>query len=329
MQIIQTRRCFLGGLSASGAASLCGGVSIAAEPPPETTTIRLPFIPAACTGPLFMAEDLLREEGFTDVQYVPATMVSVGMVAEGAVDLSMEAGFDYLPLMDTDLPLTLLAGIQVGCHELRANDSVKGIPDLRGKKVGINALGATEHMLVSMMASFVGLNPNTEITWVTNSEVSQVELFTAGEIDAFIGFPPDPQQPCERTEGHVVVNTANDAPWSEYFCCMATANADFVKNNPVATKRALRALLRATDICHNEKEKTAQKMVEVGFSLDCARTILNDAKYGVWRDYDPEDTVRFFTLRLHELGMIKKTPSEIISRFTDWRFLQEVKRELA
>ena len=85
---------------------------------------------------------------------------------------------------------------------------------------------------------------------------------------------------------------------------MATANADFVRNNPVATKRALRALLKATDICHEQPELAATRMVEFGFSQQCALTILTDARYGLWRDYDPEDTVRLCTLRLHELWMI-------------------------
>jgi NitT/TauT family transport system substrate-binding protein len=48
----------------------------------------------------------------------------------------------------------------------------------------------------------------------------------------------------------------------------------------------------------------------------------------IMRDYDPEDTVRFYSLRLHEVGMIKKTPNEIIANGTDWRFLNELKREL-
>ena len=103
-----------------------------------------------------------------------------------------------------------------------------------------------DHLLVSAMAAYVGLDP-AEINWVANPSVSQVELFTAGEVDAFIGFPPDPKQPCPRKVGHVVVNIAHDRPWSNYFCCMVTANADFLRNNPVATKRAIRAILKATD----------------------------------------------------------------------------------
>ena len=43
---------------------------------------------------------------------------------------------------------------------------------------------------------------------------------------------------------------------------------------------------------------------------------------------DPEDTVRFFALRLHEAGMIKSSPHQIIAQGTDWSFLNELKKEL-
>jgi NitT/TauT family transport system substrate-binding protein len=328
MQIIQDRRRFMAGLSAAAAVGLVSSpTSVHAEPPPETTTIRLPAVPAACTAPLYLAKELLHEEGFAEVHYVPTTAISVGMLADGDVDFSMEASVDYLPLVDSGRPLMVLGGVHVGCMELRANDSIKSLADLRGKKVGISAIGAADHLLVGAMASYVGLSPS-EIDWVTDSSVSQVELFKTGKVDAFIGFPPDPKQPCPRNVGHVVVNIARDRPWSTYFCCMVTVNADFMRTNPVATKRAMRALLRATDLCHKQPEQAAQRMVEVGFSYECALQTLRDVRYGLWRDYDPEDTVRFYSLRLNEVGMIKKTPKEVISGFTDWQFLEEIKREL-
>jgi NitT/TauT family transport system substrate-binding protein len=61
---------------------------------------------------------------------------------------------------------------------------------------------------------------------------------------------------------------------------------------------------------------------------DYALQSMQDVPYGKWRDYDPEDTVRFYALRLHELGMIKRTPQQIIAQGTDWRFLKELKQEL-
>jgi NitT/TauT family transport system substrate-binding protein len=212
--------------------------------------------------------------------------------------------------------------------ELRANDSIRSVADLRGRKVGINNYGVTDHMLVSMMAAYVGLKPVSDIIWVVDPSASQVELFKAGKVDAFVGFPAQPNQSCERDVGHVVVNTAHDHPWSNYFCCMAIANTDFRRANPIATKRALRAILKATDICHQQAEQVADHMAGRGFSRECVLTTLTDARYDLWREYDPEDSIRFWALRLNELGMIKKTPNEVISEFTDWHFLEEVKREL-
>jgi NitT/TauT family transport system substrate-binding protein len=329
MTSYHNRRRFLAGLSAASAAGFLGlGNAQAAEPPPETATVRLAAAPATCAAPLYLAEDLLQDEGFSEVRYVPST--GVAMVADDEIDFDMPASVDFLPLADAGRDLRVLAGVHAGCFELRVNDSIRGIADLRGKRVGVTTpLGfSADYQLVSAMAAYVGLDPAVEIQWVTDPKVAQADLFTAGKVDAFVGFPPDPSQPCVRNVGHVVVNTAHDRPWSNYFCCLVTANADFVRNNPVPAKRALRAIMKATDICHREPERAARRMIAEGFSPECARMMLNDARYGLWRDYDPEDSVRFFTLRLHEAGMIKKTPNEVISGFTDWRFLKEIKREL-
>jgi NitT/TauT family transport system substrate-binding protein len=48
----------------------------------------------------------------------------------------------------------------------------------------------------------------------------------------------------------------------------------------------------------------------------------------MWREYDPADTLRFYALRLHEAGMIQSSPNALIAEGTDWRFVNELKREL-
>jgi len=55
---------------------------------------------------------------------------------------------------------------------------------------------------------------------------------------------------------------------------------------------------------------------------------LRENFYDRWREYDPEDTVRFYALRLRDVGFIKSTPQKIIAESTDWRFLNELRREL-
>jgi NitT/TauT family transport system substrate-binding protein len=56
--------------------------------------------------------------------------------------------------------------------------------------------------------------------------------------------------------------------------------------------------------------------------------VVKSLQYRQWRELDPEDTVRFHALRLYDAGMLKTNPKELIARATDWRFLNQIKREL-
>jgi NitT/TauT family transport system substrate-binding protein len=111
---------------------------------------------------------------------------------------------------------------------------------------------------------------------------------------------------------------------------MLAGNRDYIRKHPVATKRVLRAILRATDLCVSDPQRVARQLVDGGFTdrYDYALQTFSELPYDKWREYDPEDTLRFYTLRLHEAGMIKSSPQKIIADGTDWRFLDELKREL-
>jgi NitT/TauT family transport system substrate-binding protein len=185
------------------------------------------------------------------------------------------------------------------------------------------------------MAANVGLDPHKDIEWVEGAAVNPfglfpLELFAEGKVDAFLAFPPEPQELRARNVGHVILNTTTDRPWSQYFCCMLVGNAAFVKNHPVATKRVVRAILKSNDICAAEPRRAAQQLVDRGFAqnYDYALQTLSELPYAQWREFDPEDSLRFFALRLHEVDMIKSSPKQLIAEGTDWRFLNELKREL-
>ncbi len=96
----------------------------------------------------------------------------------------------------------------------------------------------------------------------------------------------------------------------------------------MATKRALRALLKAVDFCAAAPERAARIVADRGYPYDYSLQTMREIAYAKWRDYDPEDAVRFYALRLREAGMIKSTPNKIITEGTDWRFFNELKREL-
>jgi NitT/TauT family transport system substrate-binding protein len=333
MQIIQSRRDFLASLSAAGATAAFGsGTALAADPPLETTAIRLVRPSGICVAPIYLAKELLRAEGFAEISYVavPGGVASAQLTSRGEADFLLNFAAPLLIPMDAGEPLTVIAGAHVGCFELFANDTVHRITDLKGKSVGVQAINSSQHVFLASMATYVGLDPNRDINWVTSSSPKPKELFAAGKIDAFLGFPPEPQEMRARNLGHVVVNSALDIPWSQYFCCMVAGNTDFIREHPVATKRVLRAILKAAEMCATDPASAAKRLVDGGFTqrYDYALQTLTDLPYDRWREYNPEDTLRFYALRLHEAGMIGSSPNKIIAEGTDWRFLNELKREL-
>jgi NitT/TauT family transport system substrate-binding protein len=304
----------------------------AAAQPLETKTIKLVQIPGICVAPQYIADELLRAEGFSDVQYVYVAdgAGTYKVLASGEADISMAFVAPFLIQVDAGSPIVMLAGIHVGCFELVGTEKVRSIRDLKGTTVAVLGLGSAPHVFIASMAAHVGLDPQKDIQFVAHPPADGMRLLSEGKVDAYLGFPPDPQMLRAKKIGHVVVNSSVDRPWSQYFCCIATGNRDFVRKHPQATKRALRAILKATDVCALEPARAARTMVDKGFTpnYDYAAEAMRQVPYDKWRTYDPADTVRFYALRLHEAGMIKSTPQKILAQGADWRFLNELKKEL-
>jgi NitT/TauT family transport system substrate-binding protein len=352
MPIEQSRRRFVGQLGIAGVAAMGGLVgaglsggakTLAAEPPPEVTTIRFGKDAATCIAPQAV-QGLLRAEGFTDIRYVDVTKASMrraeaaksgpfaDMIAHDEIDLGRDFAPSLILGMDAGAPVTLLSGLHLGCFDVWAKSDVHGLLDLKGRTVGFAGPAASvDKIMLRIMLSLVGLDPDREVDWVTSTESgSPMDLFFEGKIDAFLAVPPFRQELIARNIGHAIFSSVTDRPWSQYYCCYLTISTKFVDKYPVATKRVLRAILKATDLCASQPALMAQLLVEQGYTtrFDYAFKELSELRYDVWRDYDPEDTLLFYGLKLHEAGLIKSSPQELIAAHTDWRFLNELKREL-
>jgi NitT/TauT family transport system substrate-binding protein len=307
--------------------------SLAAEPPPETTTLKLVQVPGdLCQAPQFVAEQLLRDEGFTEVQYVKkeeAREFEIAL-ASGEAHINMYFVPDAIIRLDAGDPIVILAGGHIGCFELFGTDRVRAVRDLKGKTVAVPDLRAGPITFIASMAAYVGL-AYADINWVMHPPAESMQLLAEGKIDAFLVVPPELRELRTKHIGHVMVNGTLDRPWSQYFCCMVAGNQEFVRKHPVAAKRALRAILKAADVCGREPERAARFLVDKGYTsnYEYALQTMKELPYGKWREYNPEDTMRFYALRLHEVGMIKSSPQKIIAEGTDWRFLNELRKEMA
>lgn len=327
-----SRRRFLEELAVAGTGGFFGlhAGQVAAEPPPETTKLKLLQFPAACLAPQYMAEELLHGEGFTEVQYIDRTHDPIEALSAGDIDLSQIFCPWAIAAQEDGARIVLLAGIHLGCYDLFGGDKVRAVRDLKGKTVAFTEARGGTHVFVASLAAYVGLDPAKDINFVIRGWDETRELFLAGKLDAFMAYPPDAQEFKAKKIGHLVVHSAVDRPWSQHYCCMLTGNREFVRKNPVATKRALRAILKATDICARDPKGAAEFLVTRGDAerYDYAYQLMTELSYKAWRDYDSEDSVRFWALRLHDAGMIKSSPKKIIAEGTDWRALNQLKKEL-
>jgi NitT/TauT family transport system substrate-binding protein len=339
MHSFQSRRNFLAHAAVAGAVNVLGiaprVAAASGEPPPETTTVRLPrWFGSVCDAETTVVDDLLREEGFSDVQYSEPAIDALGpdLFVRDEVDFCSEYGPVLVAAIAEGKPVTVLTGLHSGCLELIANRDIASVTDLRGKTVGVPFLQSASHWWLTLMLTYIGLDPVRDIEWIEFrlETASPRQLFEEGRIAALLSNPPETQQLHAAGIGHTILRTTVDRPWSNYYCCMLAGRPDYVRRYPVATKRVLRAIIKLVDLCASRPAWVAQRLVDEGIvdQYDEALGGLTEGRYDRWRDFDPEDSLRFFALRMHEAGIVSSDPNTIIKEGTDWRFLSEIKREL-
>ena len=333
MPMTQTRRRFLATVSMAGGAGSLRAPPAAAEGALETTTVRLLHKPTICGAPQYVAEELLRAEGFTDISYTKiASSAEVNdAIIRGEADFDAHFAPQWVSAIDG-------GGADLGfggraCRLLRIVRQRTCPQDHRPQRQDRrrDGAGVERPMFVSVMAANIGLDPVNDIRWVASQSPTPAELF-ARRQDRRLPRPAAGGPGSPRPAGWpVVVNSAMDRPWSQYFCCMVGGQQ---RVRAQASGRDQTSVAGGIEGCRScaptTRPRVARRLVDDGFTprYDYALQTLKEIPYDKWREYDHEDTLRFYALRLHEAGMIKSSPQKIIADGTDWRFLNELKREL-
>jgi len=94
-------------------------------------------------------------------------------------------------------------------------------------------------------------------------------------------------------------------------------------------------VLRAADLVTKDRAGAAHQYVAGGFfSPTPAATdeaivneVIRDLSYD-WRELDPEETLRFFALRLADAKLITMTSQQIIAQGSDFAYMRQLRTEL-
>jgi NitT/TauT family transport system substrate-binding protein len=209
-----SRRRFLGRLTLAGTAGLLGVPveRVGAEPPPETTALRLARTTSICQAPQYVVEALFEAEGFTDVQFVGEAARADRTLVSGGAQMGMLFLGPFLLHLDEGAPVVILSGGHVGCLELFAHEPIRTIRDLKGRSVSVIALGDARHVFLATLMAYIGLDPRKDVTLVAHPPREALRLFEEKQVDAYVASPPTAQELRAKHIGHVVVNSSVDRP---------------------------------------------------------------------------------------------------------------------
>jgi NitT/TauT family transport system substrate-binding protein len=291
-----------------------------------------------------MAGSFLREEGFTGEFGNMAYTSQVSALMKGEADIGISFANTFVGHVDAGQPLIALAAIHPGCAEVWAKPGIATIGDLKGKTVAVNSKTFTFNNRTSpegvysfyvSLLGYVGIAPSA-VNFVEIGATRLLDAFLDGSTDAYLAQAEGGVllRANARNPGKLILDTTIDKPWSQIQCCLLVANRDWQRANPVAAKRATRAILRAADAAAKDKRAAARAAIAGGvYTATPAITeqvvydTIKDLSFD-WREYDAEDALRTFALRMGEAKLIGRTPQEIVNVGADFAYFRQLRKEL-
>ena len=119
-----------------------------------------------CQAPQYASEELLRSEGFSDVQEVKKEgniTARIQALTSGEGDIVSTYVAPLITRIDAGDPIVILTGLHAGCFELFGTDRIRAIRDLKGKTVTVTEMGGAAHLHLASILSYVGLNPGKDV----------------------------------------------------------------------------------------------------------------------------------------------------------------------
>jgi NitT/TauT family transport system substrate-binding protein len=313
-------------------ATIAPTVTLAATlPPPETTSIALTA--ASCDAAIFGAEKFLREEGFTDIKISDKnTFVEI---AAGNAHIGNSFPQAFFNAVETAPKVVALGGLHPGCAEIWAQPGIATVKDLKGRTIVTTAktLPNLQYSYIAMVAQQAGLDGAKDINWVVQSDADVLKLYLDGKSDAVfvatVGTVTIKSNPANK--GKVLNSQSMDEPWASTNCCFVVASEQWYRANPIAARRAMRAIFRTADALGADRADAVKTATDKGlFGGAASAANVREAANMVpldWRAYDMEKAIRFYTPLLTSVGVLKTSADDLV-KAVDLKIQKELATEL-
>jgi NitT/TauT family transport system substrate-binding protein len=283
--------------------------------PPETTSIRLAA--GACDSAIFGAERYLREEGFTDIQFTDVATATA--ITAGNAHIGNAFPQSFFNSVESGPKVVSLGGLHPGCNEIWAQPGIASVKDLKGRTITVTskALANLPYTWMAMALKQAGVDPK-DVNFVVQADADLLKLYLDGKSDAVYvattAVPALKANPANK--GKAIFSQVMDEPWKSNNCCFIVASEPWYRANPIAAKRAMRAIYRTADALPADRADAAKLATDKGlFGGAPALANVREAANMVpldWRTYDLEKAVRFYAPLLTDVGVLKATPDDLL-----------------
>jgi NitT/TauT family transport system substrate-binding protein len=297
-------------------------------PPPETTTIRLTA--SACDSAIFAAERYLREEGFTDVRILDTATPAA--ITAGTADIGNAFPQVFFNSVQSGPKVVSLGGLHVGCVDIWAQPGISSMKDLKGRNITVTAktLSNVPYSYIAMVLKQEGVDPK-DVNFTVQADANLMQLFLEGKNDALVlaNGPLFKDNPANK--GKLIHSQVMNEPWKSTNCCFIVASEQWYRANPIAAKRAMRAIYRTADTLPADRGDAAKAATDKGLfggasGLANLRASANMVPMD-WRAYDLEKAIRFYTPLLRDVGVMTATTDDVI-KAVDSKIYKELSGEL-
>jgi len=268
-----------------------------------------------CEAPIFAAyhQGFFEEEGL-EVELIQAGFEQLKLGLDTATIDATMANFAWFKPIEQGLRIKLTGGIHTGCIKavIPPDSDIRSFADLKGKTIGVDAIGAGPQIALSAKLREAGLNPALDVNWVAYPGPQLDEAIAKGEIAAYMTWDPFPTQAHDQRGYKYLLDIGADEPFENQYCCFVGVAGPLVETNPEVAAKITRALLKASEWVGQNPEEAARISIENNYiGGDIA---LNAQLLGSY-DWEPsisraKENVRWFIRELKAQGILEESTSE-------------------
>lgn len=279
----------------------------------------------------FLPSGLAAKRGFFQQEGLEAEIirmnanVAITALASGDTDYTMIFG-SVVRAAIRGLPVRVVASLIDGStHALIARSEFKSVKELRGKTLGIQAYGATDHVVALMMFKHLGLDPDKDIKAVAlGTAAARVSALKENIVEVAVISPPADEE--ARKLGFNVLARAFEL-FNFPFIGLGTHTRK-IKERPDEVKRTIRGLIKANRYIRQNREGTIQTLAEWGRTAPALAAAAYDSAFKVYNldGSIPEDGL--LAVIDQAVKESKTTRTVRISDVADLTALREAQKEL-